>query len=327
MPAAELDEVTRGFRQSSFLRAKGSIGLVSEILGPTDWLLGPGDDAAVLARPGTPFVLAAAEAIWPPFVQTDPFGAGVAAVVANVNDIAAMGGRPLGLLDTIVGPRSLAREVLRGIDHAARRYGVPVIGGHLTVRDDAPAVSAFVVGAASSLLASRDAAPGHELLVASALEGAMHAGFPYFSSLDARAERLGGDLELLPRLAEAGWCLAAKDVSMGGVLGSLAMLLEPTGTGATVDLDRVPRPDGVAIGEWTAAFPSYGFLLCAPRDHVHSCIGAFEERGLACAHVGTLDATGELRVRLAGEARTLLDLGAERVTGLGGDPAPGERGR
>jgi len=316
--ATELDEIARRFQESAAIRSKASIGLVTDILGPTDWLSGPGDDAAALPSPGPGFVLAAGEAIWPPFVEADPFGAGVAAVVANVNDLAAMGGRPLGLVDTIVGSEALAREILRGIRQTAERYRVPVVGGHLTISDQVRALSAFVVGSARSLLAARNAAPGQELLVAAALDGRMHADFPYFSAVDTRAESLASDLELLPRVAEAGWCVAAKDVSMGGLLGSLAMLLEPTAAGVSVDLNRVPRPAGVPLADWVSTFPSYAFLLCALPEHVKDCALAFRDEGLACERVGTLDGSASLRVRVSGRELTLLDLRESTVTGLRG---------
>lgn len=317
---AELEEIARRFGDSGALRAKASIGLVSEVLGPTDWLSGPGDDAAALFLPGAGYLLAAGEAMWPPFVETDPYGAGIGAVVANVNDVAAMGGRPLGLVDTIVASEQTARRVLQGVHHASSLYGVPVVGGHLTVRDGPPSVSAFVLGRASAPLASRSAAPGQVLLVAAALEGTMHERFSYFSALRARGDRVAGDLELLPVVAERGWCVAAKDVSMAGLLGSLAMLLEPTRSGVTVDLERVPRPAGVELTTWLEVFPSFGFLLCAPPEHADACAGAFDERGLACERVGILDGRGELRIRLGGAERKLLDLAVEPVTGLRGLP-------
>lgn len=319
-PDQVLDDVARRFRASAALRAKASIAMVSDVLGSTDWVSGPGDDAAALPSPGSGFVLAAGEAISPPLVRADPFGAGVAAVVTNANDIAAMGGRVLGLVDTIVGPEPLAREVLRGIERATTLYEIPVIGGHLTIGDTDPAVSAFVVGRGTSLLASRNAVPGLSLLVAAAVEGRMHARFPYFSAIEARADRLAGDVGLLPRIGEEGWCVAAKDVSMSGVLGSLAMLLEPTSTGAIVDLDRIPRPGDVPLQEWVSVFPSFGFLLCADPAHVADCVRAFEERGLACASVGVLEDTGAIRVRLGDDVTTLLDLTSEPVTGLRGRP-------
>jgi hypothetical protein len=312
----ELDEVVRRFEAHPGRQAKSSLHFVTEVLGPTDWIHGPGDDAAVFSGDGT-FLLAAGEAMWPPLVATDPFGAGVAAVVANVNDIAAMGGRPLALVDTVIGPEPLARKVLEGMAAASKLYGVPIVGGHLTVREGAPAVSAFVIGRARALLLATNAAPGQTLLLAAALEGRMREDFPFFTSVQERGERLAGDLEVLPAVAEAGTCVSAKDVSMAGLLGSLAMLLEPTGAGVTIDIDRLPRPPGVSLAAWTAAFPAYGFLLCAPPERAEECAAAFRQRGLACEAIGTLDDTGELRVHQGSRQALLARPAAEGVTGLG----------
>jgi len=313
-----LADIIRRFREHPGRRAKASIGLVAEAFGPTDWLTGPGDDAAVVAEGPDGSTLAAGEAIWPPFIEADPHGAGMATVVANVNDIAAMGGRPLALVDTIVGPETIARAVLEGIRRAANLYRVPVVGGHLTLRDGPPSVSAFIVGRAANVTASSNAGPGLTLLVATAPEGRLHPEFPFFSSLREREERVAADVQVLSAIAERGWCLAAKDISMAGLLGSLAMLLEPTRSGVVVDLEAIPRPDDVPIGTWLDVFPSFGFLLCVPRDHVERCRGAFSDRELACAAVGTLDDTATLRVRLGDEEAVLLDLAKGGVTGLGG---------
>src|SRR5690625_3303355 len=130
-----LDRILDGYQRLPGVQQKAEIGLVSEVLGDTDWLSGPGDDAAAVAIDDG-HVLAAGEAMWPPFVEADPFGAGIGAVVANVNDIAAMGGRCLGIVDAIVGSEETAREALRGMASAARRYGVPLIGGHLTISSE-----------------------------------------------------------------------------------------------------------------------------------------------------------------------------------------------
>ena len=36
----------------------------------------------------------------------------------------------------------------------------------------------------------------------------------------------------------------------------------------TVDLDVLPVPDGVALGDWLACFPCFAFLLTCPPDRV-----------------------------------------------------------
>lgn len=317
-PEDELGAIVRGFREHPGFLAKRSLRLVTEVLGPTDWVRGPGDDAAVVAEGAGASILAAGEAMWPPFVEADPFGAGVAAVVANVNDVAAMGGRSLALVNTVVGPEPLARRVLEGIRAASDSYGVPVVGGHLTIRDGPAAVSAFVVGRARRVLLSRNVGPGQALLLACCLEGHMREDFPFFSSVRERGSRLAEDIGVLPRVAQAGHCVAAKDVSMAGLLGSLAMLLEPTRSGAIVDLDRLPRPPGVSLAAWTAAFPLFAFLLCAPPSRAPECRAAFLDRGLACKVVGAIDESGHLRARLGREEALLLDLSRDGVTRLGG---------
>jgi selenophosphate synthetase-related protein len=306
------------FASHQGLAAKAALRMVPGILGPTDWVGGPGDDTAAIAAEGG-FLLAAGEAMFPPFVAADPYGAGVASVVANVNDVAAMGGRVVALVNTVVGPEAALGEALRGMRFACDLYRVPMVGGHLSVWDGPASVSAFIVGKASTLLSSSHAAPGQALLAAFCLQGRRRGDFPYFSSVADRGAELAGDVGVLPAVAEAGCCVAAKDVSMAGVLGSLAMLLEATGAGAVVDLARVPRPGGVDLEPWLFTFPTFGFLLCSPPSRAGECREAFHERGLACEVIGAIDAGGCLRVRLGEEEATLLDFATASVTGLGGE--------
>lgn len=319
--APRLAEVVRRFRAHPGIRGKAGLSLVAEVLGDTDWVAGPGDDAAVVpASDG--YLLVAGEAMWPPLVEADPFGAGVAAVVANVNDVAAMGGRPLAIVNTVVSPEASARRMLEGLRRGGEVYGVPVVGGHLTVREGAAALSAFVLGRAAALLPATAVSPGQEILVAACLDGRLRPDPPVFTSIEARHAELAGDLDVLPRLAEAGTCAAAKDVSMAGLLGSLAMLLEPTGTGAVVDLGRIPRPSGVALPDWIVTFPTYAFVLACAPENVDAARRPFLDRGLACETVGRTDDRGTLRARDGAEEAVLLDL-SEGITGL----APGGQAR
>jgi selenophosphate synthetase-related protein len=311
----ELGDLIDALRANPSLRAKAAIGLVAEVFGDSDWLTGPGDDGAAVPIGGST-VIACGEALWPPFVRRDPFGAGVAAVLANVNDLAAMGATPLGIVDTIVADAEVARQVLQGMRHACALYDVPLLGGHLTDHTGEPAVSAFGVGEAQRPLSVANARLGQSLVVACATEGDMRSDFPFFRSFVARADQCIDDIRLLRTVADSGDCVAAKDISMAGLVGSLAMLLEHSHLGVTVDLDRVPRPDGVPLELWLRCFPSFGFLLCVPEGREESATGPFHERGLEAVVVGRLDDTGLLRLRLGSHEATAIDLNHEPVTGL-----------
>ena len=113
-------------------RSKQHIGVVGDVFGAPDWLRGPGDDGAVVDADGTSLVVCG-EAILPAFLERDPFGAGIAAVLTNVNDVAAMGAVPLAVVDTLVGDEATCRTALEGMRHASALYDVPVVGGHLTI--------------------------------------------------------------------------------------------------------------------------------------------------------------------------------------------------
>ncbi len=294
------------------LTSKAAIGLVSEVFGGSDWLAGPGDDGAAVEFAGS-FAVACGEALLPAFVQRDPFGAGLAAVLTNVNDLAAMGARPLGIVDTVVADEPTARRILEGIRHGCHLYDVPLLGGHLTSHDGPPALSAFGLGRAERPLSVNRVEPGQTLVLGAAIEGELRADFPFFRGFDERGTRSAGDVRLLADLAERGVAVAAKDVSMAGLVGSLGMLLERNACGATVDLDVLPRPAGVPVADWLTCFPSYAFLLCCPPERAEECVAAFRQRDLAAAAIGAIDNTAEVALSSGGERVRAL---SHPVTGL-----------
>lgn len=313
----DLEALATTLRQLPGVLAKADIGLVTEVFGGGDWYAGPGDDGAVLPA-GEGQVVVGGEAILPAFVAADPYGAGIAAVLANVNDLAAMGARPVALLDTVVGSEDVAREVLRGMHWAAGVYDVPVVGGHLTRTAGPPSLSAFGVGRADRVLSATHAAPGQVLVLGCCLEGRMREDFLFFPSFDERGSRLAGDVRLLADLATSGAVVAAKDVSMAGLVGSLAMLLEPGRLGVSVDLDVLPVPPGVPLADWLGCFPCFAFLLTCPADRVPDCLGAFTGRGLTAEPIGVLDDGGRVRLSGGGREVVVFDLQEEGITHLRG---------
>jgi uncharacterized protein len=321
--SGELEELATYLRSHPALQAKGAIQLVSEVLGGGSWVHGPGDDGAVVPVQGQggsggtqDQIIACGEALLPAFVAADPYGAGIAAVLANVNDLAAMGATPVAIIDTIVGSPELAREVLRGMKAACVWYDVTLVGGHLTVHDGAPALSAFGVGSAAAVLSSTHVAAGQSLVVAACTQGHMRTDFPFFRSFDERSTQLADDVRVLASVASSGACVAAKDISMAGLIGSLAMLLEWSRLGVTVDLEQLPCPPGVVMRDWLTCFPAYGFLLCVPHGREADCLAPFHARGLDARVVGMIDKSGLLGLRSGEVEVTVLDLTTDKITGL-----------
>jgi AIR synthase-related protein len=268
-----------------------------------------GDDCAAI-RDGASWLLLAAEGMLPSFVADDPWFAGYSAVMVNLSDVSAMGGRPLAIVDVLWTPGlDQSGQIWEGLGAASKAYDVPIVGGHTTVaRGSSPFLAAAVLGKATRLMTSFEAAAGDDLVVAVDLRGSWRGGKPFWNaSLSAPDERLRADLELLPALSENGWCRACKDISNGGIVGTLAMLVDCSSVGAELWLDQLPRPTGVDLARWLISFPSFGYLLSVSPEYSERVVSHFASREIACAVAGKVTSGRSLSLGYGG-ARALLPL-------------------
>jgi AIR synthase-related protein len=278
-----------------------------------------GDDAAAIPTPDGGYLLVAAEGMRNEFVAKDPWFAGYSALMVNVSDIAAMGGRPWAVVDVLFLGSGHNERVLDGLRAASVTFGVPIVGGHTTRVDGPSSLAVAIVGRANRLIEGHTARPGQALLAAIDLRGSFRGRSAFNAATTLPPEQLRAQLALLPELAEAELLCAGKDISNAGVCGTLWMLLEASGCGAQLDLARLPAPERVDALRWLTAFPSFGFLLtCEPAAAARVC-ARFEALGVCCREVGAItDAPGlELgygaaRVPFgsAAEMKTLTGFGA-----------------
>lgn len=283
---------------------------------PDDGAIKNGDDAAALPS-ADGYTLFAAEGMRSEFVAADPWFSGFCSVLVNVNDIAAMGGRPWAIVDVLFLGEG-AERVLEGMVAASEALGVPIVGGHTTRVGGPTELAVAVLGRGRRLIESDAARPGQVLLFAVDLRGTFRgAGGNFNAATTATAKQLRAQLAVLPELAEAGLVGAGKDVSMAGLCGTLVMLLEASGTGATLDLARVPAPSDVEPLRWLTAFPSFGFLLTAETDAAPRIRARFDAVGVSCAEIGRIDASRRLELALGDERACYWDLDAEPLTGFG----------
>lgn len=315
----ELVEILRAFPGVSRKRAIGE--LTRALVGVTDFgrtLIGPGDDAAVLQASEKGFLLLATDGILPSLIARAPREAGRAGVLVNANDIYAMGGRPIAMVNTLGGlsGRPL-REVLAGIREECMRLRIPMVGGHLTADEGSPCFVVSVLGEARALLPGSSARPGQVLVLAMDLDGRRWGDFilNWDSHYKKTSEKLSGDLEVMVGLAEDGICTAARDVSMCGILGTIAVLLEASGVGGEVDLDAIEIPQGVSAEDWYRIYPSYGFVLAAEKRYADECLARFRNRGIWAGEIGRVWTGTRVTVRSRGQTEVLYDFSTDSILG------------
>jgi uncharacterized protein len=318
-----LGELAARLRAGRGLAAKRDIAAVATRLSlSAHSIVAVGDDCAAIPD-GDGYLLLAIEGFMNEFVARDAWFAGWCGVMVNVSDVAAMGGRPIAVVDAVWGEGEMgAAPMLAGLRAAAEAYAVPIVGGHTNARTDRGQLAVAILGRASRLLTSFDAQPGDRLVAAIDLRGRYREPFSNWeTATDAPRARLRADLEILPSIAEAGLAAAGKDISQGGVIGTAMMLAECSRVGASIDVTRVPKPIGVPLERWLQTFPSFGFLLSVRPENVARVLARFQQQDIAAADIGEITADHRITLIDDRQAEPIWDFAREPLIGCAPAPA------
>ncbi len=276
-----------------------------------------GDDTAVIPTKNG-YLLFAAEGIAPFLLEKNPRLAGRCAVLANVNDVYAMGGRPTALVDVVYSPdNETTEQILLGMKESAARFSIPIVGGHTVKTENQVAFSMAILGEAKNLITSFDARPGDQLCLAYNPQGKWLDDLGFWNSLLERSNKdIVADLEILPQAAESGLVCSGKDVSMAGVIGTSLMLAESSKIGAQIRIDDIPVPNGVDIVKWLTAYFSYGFLLSIRSDNLETISQMFKKRSLSFVTIGEFCSGSEICLTMGSEKQTFWDWDKRPYTGF-----------
>ena len=224
-------------------------------------LVGPqiGEDAAAIDM-GDRYLLLAADPI-----TFTPDRIGWYAVQVNANDIAAMGGRPLYFLSTLLLPeRAMTAEeteaIFADVADACRELGCTPVGGHTEVASgvDRPILSGTMIGEVERdrLVTSSGARSGDMLVLARGIAIEATAILARERAEDVRSA-LGADFQRkavrfledpgLSVLAASRAACAAEgvhamhDPTEGGIANALWELAEASEVGVVVSETEIPR--------------------------------------------------------------------------------------
>ena len=174
----EVQEFEGVSRKSSFDNVVNLLSDAYNVSG--DVIIDIGDDASAVDIGNNQVVLIAADGIWGQIMNVNPYWAGYCSVLVNVNDIAAMGGKPLAMVNIMsINHDEIYEDLLTGIKDGCLKFGVPMVGGHLHPDGDSDSVGVAIVGIAQKdkLFTSFDAKTGDKVIVAIDLDGKPHEMF------------------------------------------------------------------------------------------------------------------------------------------------------
>ena len=228
-------------------------------------LVGPGDDAAVLAPVRNQRLVVTTDAVVEGVhfsrAYSTPADIGHKALAVNLSDLAAMAATPRWVVLSLVLPGSTlvpdVEALVDGLAALAGRHAVSVVGGNIT-RTDGPLVVDITAGgevAPRRWLTRSGALAGHEIYVSGSIGGAA-AGLEMLRQGSGSADCISRHRRPEPRVrlgqamgrARAG--RAAMDLS-DGLADALRQVATASGVGVRIDADALPI-DPAAREWWTA---------------------------------------------------------------------------
>ena len=279
-----------------------------------------GEDAAVLEN-GNMCVLFAADGIMEKLMEADPFLAGYYAVLVNVNDIAAMGGTPLGMVDVIsINSGYLDSDLIRGMQYGVEKFNVPLVGGHTHPDCHFNSIEISIIGSVrkEDVLLSSTAKPGDDVVFVMDLDGRFPESVPYtYDTTSMKSKELvQAQMEAVTIVAQRHLAHSCKDMSNPGHIGTLGMMLESSDKGAVVDVTKIPTPEGVNDIKWATAYQGCGFVFSCDPAHSQEVIDIFSKVGCDGAVVGKVDDSKILRITDGKDEAVLFDFSKDIITGV-----------
>lgn len=276
---------------------------------------GIGDDTTVLrATPGYLLLAttdAAVEGVHFVRASTTPRRLGQRVLAVNLSDVAAMGGIPRWALVSLSLPENtplhFVDELAAGLDEAAKRYQVAIVGGNLARSPERLVLDLTLLGEveADRVVYRSGARPGDRLLVTGTLGdaaaglavllGQAPADVPGANVLVSRQQLPTPRVDAGRAIARAGLATAMIDLS-DGLASDVVHLVEASHLGAVVRAEAVPlSPQIRELARATGRDPldwalhggeDYELLLAAPPDRADDLVAAVQAVGVPLTDVG-----------------------------------------
>ena len=325
----DLNEIIESIRTFKGVTRKRSIANIREKLKDTYNISGNvhlafGDDAAAIDIGNDLLMLMATDGIWGSLMDINPWWSGYCSVLVNVNDIAAMGGIPMGMTNVLSSSDpKITEEIMDGINEGVKKFGVPMVGGHTHPDTPYEALDVAISGIVgkNDVLPSCGAKSGDNVIVAIDLDGSVYPGteINWDTTSDKSPKYVQDQIRVMNSIAKRHIVNSCKDISNPGIVGTLGMLLEASNMGAEIELESIPKPDDMDWISWLKMYPGSAFVLTATDENTDELIKMLNKEHIDADCIGKVTDKPLLSMSYKNVTKTVFDFNSEIIMGFSED--------
>lgn len=280
-----------------------------------------GDDAAAVDIGNDMLMLLATDGIWGSLMDINPWWAGYCSVLVNVNDIAAMGGIPMGMTNVLSSSdEQITNQIMDGIKEGVKKFGVPMVGGHTHPDTPYNALDVAISGIVEkdAIIPSCEAQVDDDIIVAIDLDGSVYPDteINWDTTSDKSPKYVQDQIKIMNTVGKKHLVNSAKDISNPGIVGTLGMLLEASNKGANIELDLIPKVDDIDWIRWLKMYPGSAFVLTSDKNNTDSLIKELESANLTSTVIGNVTDNHKLMMKHDNVEKTVFDFNNEIIMGF-----------
>lgn len=256
-----------------------------------------GEDSAAIKDNDT-FILITTDRIKTTFIENFPFGAGFSSILVSVDDIYACGGIPIAA-SLIISVKNVetCKSILDGICEASNKFQVPIIRGHTNPRGTCFELSSTMIGEIKkeNYISAGNAQINDNIILAVDFDGKVgKASKFYWDTVTFKnSEEILKKRKSMNVIAEKHLANSSKDVSNGGIFGTLLQLINYSNIGANININNIKIPPKLtkldySLEMYVKMYLTTSFILTAIDDNCEEIINVFKNYGMEANIIGKI---------------------------------------
>jgi selenophosphate synthetase-related protein len=256
-----------------------------------------GEDSAAIYDDNK-FILITTDRIRTDFIESFPFGAGYSSILVSVDDIYACGGVPIAasIIISVKDPRT-CNALLKGICEGSNKFQVPIIRGHTNVRGECFELSSTMIGEIKKedYISAGNAQINDNIILAVDFDGKVgKASKFYYDTTTFKSSKIVlNKRKSMNILARTHLVNASKDISNGGIFGTLMQMIKYSDVSANININEIEIPpilreNNYDLETYIKMYLTTSYILTVSENNSQKVIEILKEHDLDAQVIGNI---------------------------------------
>jgi len=264
-----------------------------------------GQDSAAIKNDSEMYTLVTTDRIKTSYIKKFPFGAGFSSILVGVDDIFACGGMPLAASIIIsFKEESIGQKMIEGVCNGSNKFKVPIIRGHTNTKDYYE-LSSTLIGEInnSDYISANNAQENDNIILAVDFEGQIgRASKLHWDTVTHKSsEEVLNKRKSMNVVARKHIVNSSKDVSNGGIFGTILQLIKYSKVGADVNIAKIVIPPKLIeqdynLETYVQMYLTTSYILTAPEETCQDVLKIFSDHNMSAIVIGKIRNESELSI-------------------------------